>query len=235
MTAAYLVLALAVDRVLAIVRPFWHRQLKFSLFARKIVLGIVSAAIVIALPSLYIAQPNESDTTCARRRSVPVIAVVQTAIVILIPAAALIGSNVMFVRRLARRKKSKTVARGPVKSAARLASHMVTTQKSKKFANEQNYLKLLLLTTCSYLSLSLATVALSRIGWLYYSQQHEQDDESKEALWDLVNVPVVVNSSVNFIFYYASGPMFREAVKKTFLKTFSTLATTQNSERHRRH
>ncbi len=208
--AAYLILALAVDRVLALVRPFWYRQLKFLKFARKTFIAVVAVSSIVAVSTLWTAEASQTrPCKCSCQRESSALTIVQTFLVTVVPMVILTASNGIFIKRLLLRRKSK-----PPAKFSRDAD--IGAKIKKKNSKERNYLKILLITSCSYMGLMFATAALSRVG-LYFSQW-EQTQNLAEFLWTLMSLPLVLNNSVNFGFYCLSGPMFRSAVKKYISK-----------------
>ncbi len=209
-SAAYLVVALALDRVMAILRPFWYRRSNFPKIGRRITLVITVTSAFISMPNLFTVEPTEGDSNCGRRRRIAVVTISQMIIVFLIPAAILILSNIIFISRLFKRRKKLPAQRNVKKSRTSNESE-APTRMGPRLANEQNYVKMLLATSCSYLVLMFSTIALNIVG-LNYSQLKEKR-QLGQTLWSLATLPTILNNSINFCFYYSSGPMFREAFK----------------------
>ncbi len=211
-SSVYLVVALALDRVMAILRPFWYRNKNYPTVGRRITLAIVIASALISSPILFTVQPNEGDLNCARRRRISAVTISQIIVVFFIPAAVLTLSNFIFVLRLLKRRKGRRPGQKAVSEILRSTESPMTSRLSLRAANEQNYVKMLLATSCSYLLLMFTAISLSFFGLNYAQVQGKR--QLGQTLWSLSIVPAMLNNSVNFCFYYLSGPMFREACKK---------------------
>ena len=162
--------------------------------------------------SIFIINDSSREsTTCAQQEVGPVLSIVTATVLVAFPSTTLIGSNVMFVVRLLRRRQKKDLR----KNQGHQMSQLEARRKSKA-DNERSYVKLLRITTCSYLTLLFASVMLTNTS--FYFQQQESTRTIGQIMRVTILLPVVLNNSLNFCFYYISGPMFKEAFSKAFFK-----------------
>ena len=95
--------------------------------------------------------------------------------------------------------------------------------QERKRKCEKNYVVMLLFLTCSFLVL-ISTVAVINVLSLETSANSSQNEDKKNFYEIATEIPMIMNNSLNFIFYAFSGRMFRKAFKKVcrpFLKMFS--------------
>ena len=133
LSAAYLILALAVDRVLAIMRPFWYKQLKFPMVAGRLFLGIVATLALVRLPASLTVELEEGATTCTPKSAeLRVSTVLQVLVASAIPAIVIIGSNVVFFSRLLKRRKKQPATQVDRRLKPLHSSRLVQIKKPAK-------------------------------------------------------------------------------------------------------
>ena len=203
--ATYTVIAMALNRVVAIKAPFWYNNNVSSTTAHKISLAVLIFAGAMGSQALafYRLDKTRGCTWFSSLNAAFVMAFVNTAVFFFIPIVVLVVSDLIFVRGLAERtsKSLSSGARGaPTKDAATLE------RERQKESRAREYTIFLICLTISYLVCYLGVgIFSSMAGW-------------GAAYGDLLRVIsklfVIVNNSKNFIFYYMSGDAFRSAFKQ---------------------
>ena len=201
---------MALDRVLAISAPFWHKNHSSPTNARRVSVTIALFCYVIDLGLLYIFGTTNTDgeKRCEiQEEANEQLSLFYTSVRIYFvafsaPFVTLLVSNVVFVYSLRRRFSSSQ-------------SRPETDQSRAKWKNERNYILMLLILTCSYLILSSTNAILQMV---LIGQSEKWNSAQKSFFEVALEVPVILNNSLNFFFYFISGQMFRNAFKKAISK-----------------
>ncbi len=202
---------MAVDRVLAIILPFWHRNHSSPAIARGVSITISLYCYLLATPVLYMFALDPEKDRCLVRdtpydRVLSMFSWTYNYVFFFgVPFAILGCSNVVFIYSLKKRSS------GVRKTAS--GAQGVSEQARKKAQNERNYVVMLLILTSTYTVLSMS-VAI--INYVSITQLEDIPPDASIFFKGLTQIPPNVNSSLNFLFYYFSGPMFRVAFKKAF-------------------
>ncbi len=199
----YIVVCMALDRVLAIRLPFWYREHTSNSLsiARKLTWIFIVLSSVITSPALYLFTTDTKHEICDIRDSVNSFHVTVVFFIYFqaIPFAILLVTNAIFVHALMR--KRPLAGKGRQSEAAK-----------QRQQNDRNYLVMIVLITFSYLLLSLVMVCCA-----YTANHLAINDEPKEQIdffLTVLTVPVILNNSWNFFIYFASGKLFRKSFKK---------------------
>ena len=123
-----------------------------------------------------------------------------------IPFSAIAFANIVFVQSLLTRKTVGAQNEAHKKDEK-------SEQEKRKMQAERNYVIMLLFLTCSF---SLFLI----MGAVFY--QYSKNYKLEEATFFLVLAEnsLIMNNSLNFVFYYMSGQMFRTAFKTAWSKIF---------------
>ncbi len=209
--ANYHVVAVAVDRVLAITVPFWHMNHSSPANAKKISFAIALMSYLLDLPLLRIFGTQSEEERCeVQEREYEQLAFYYISFVIYFvamgePIVLLLVSNFVFVFSLMRKRSSAVQSRRD------------TTQSQTKSKNERSYVLMLLVLTCSYLLLSCSNAALQMI----LIGRADGLTSAQTSFFEVaLEIPVIFNNSLNFVFYFISGQMFRKAFKKALGNLF---------------
>ncbi len=209
-TATYMVLTLAVDRVVAINFAVWHRSVRFSRVTKMLCFAMTSASFAQSTSLLFTTGLGPNCSVCTTVKHADLIAIQGALVYVLVPAATLITSNVVFVRALKRRRAHFR----PNENSSSPKTRLAAQRRAKRAENERNYIRMLMWASCSYLTLMVLSIFLYNFGIsLSKSPLYFETGQLVVALGQLF---LVMNNSVNFCFYYSSGPMFREAFHKAF-------------------
>ena len=135
--------ALAVDRVLALLIPFWHRDLNKAKLAGRLSVAITTAALAIPLSEIQVRVYDPSTSTCSFKPGHPTFGVVVflIAIMFVFPIGALVISNIIFVWALRKRVKPS--------QPNQTLSDVARSQENQRRHNEDNFVLMLLVTTRS--------------------------------------------------------------------------------------
>ena len=217
--SAYLVTAIAMDRLVAIKFPIAHRNNSSKQTADKIALAAVGSAYFVSIPVLYFYGHNEDKICAMLPKNFPVLLdyfnfTVNNILFFGLPFCSIVIANIMFVRELRNRKQSK---RNETKGAN--PTDEKTKREQQKLQAERNYVIMLLFLTCSFLVFSLS-VAITNFLYVYMLLSDEYAIEQAFFVGTLSATSMLMNNSLNFIFYYLSGKMFREACRKAVKSIF---------------
>ena len=191
------------DRVLAIKRPFIYKEYSSKKVASIIAAIAVSVSYVIMMPALFFNRVDENGRCAVYRGRYPIIHDVYTLVseyifVFAILLGVIVASNVIFIREL--------------KSRPKMGS---SSQQERKKQTQRSYVMMLLALSCSFSILSLiTTIGMSAGIFLYLGGEAQK----AEFATTLSTFSVVVNNSVNLLFYYMSGDMFKEALREALLE-----------------
>ena len=180
--------ALAVGRVVSILAPFWHRNLDKAVTARCFAWTILIVLLFLPLPEIFAREFKKDHMTCGYKTGEPsaLITVYSIGTKFLLSVSVLVFSN--FV----------------TESAESAASQ---NSDKQRLSNETNLILMMIETTCSFIILLLAFIATRRVGALF-------GEASDVFFRSLGRVPLILNNSLNVLFY-SSTPMFRKALVKT--------------------
>ena len=133
-----------------------------------------------------------------------------------IPIGTLIITNAIFIFTLRNRKKF-----GPSNQQQRMeyrskdettvAPSAVGQKEPNKEKMERNYTQLLIAANSIYLVSNLLQYVLFFVASYLLSQEASMDALNLKNM--IPHLPILMNHSVNFIFYFASSAVFREAFK----------------------
>ncbi len=203
--ATYHVLILSLDRVLAILLPFRYRALNYPRVSRYASLGVTVATSVLTSPILLVVDVDPYINLCATLRGEQFMDYHRLVVHVGFPALVLIGSNIIFIWALIKRRERN-------KSGKRRRE---TSSKATVEAGEADYIRMLILTSVSFLLLLLTSTILVNVAERFISAGSYK---LAQLMWACAKIPYAANNSLNFGFYYISGPMFREAFAKAFSK-----------------
>ncbi len=212
LSAYYHILALAVDRVVAILAPFWHRSLNKRKVARAISATVTVAACLFTLPDIPLIVMSEATTSCGydRARRTENHVLYQFVLLVYTPIGVLTVSNVVFIWALILRARKR-----------RSTNQTDTTNREReneRSANERNYIAMLLAATCSFVVFQLLSVFSLRYARSLALQGVK--DGRVELFRNLGRLASILKSSVNILFY-SSNAMFRKALVKAVREIFT--------------
>ena len=204
---------MAVDRVLAILAPFWHRALNKAVVARRIGIFISIAALPHALFTTPITGWRATTNTCSFQESILAfyLSIYMLVVMSLIPMAVTILSNVIFAWALKKRPM-----RGPANNTRTDTGRV---RERERRTNDSNYIIIIAATTCCFILLQFLT-----FGFEIESARRVAsglEDGSDQFFLTLSRLPIVLNSSMNVVFY-SSSSMFRKALLSSLKKNFGT-------------
>ncbi len=199
--------ALAVDRVLAILAPFWHRNLNKSEIAKRISVAISISAVVLTVAETPFRKFDREINICVYNPSPPPLyfSIYILSVMLYIPIIILLFSNGIFVWAL-KRRRGKTVDKGK-------------TRENQRRSNDTNYILMLLVTTCAFIVFQFVSFGL-------YNESARRNrmglaDGSASFFVAMGRLPIILNSSLNIVFY-SSSPMFRKALKGSLARLCKT-------------
>ncbi len=200
--------ALALDRVIAVLFPFWHRELNKLRAARRTALCVTAVILAIPISEVPARQFDHVTSTCSFKEGHPAAAILAFLVVIMFvfPLGTLILSNIIFVWAL-KKRTSRQPNRNP-------SSNNVERENQRR-KNEMNYIVMMLVTTCCFIVLQVASRAL-----FFESSRRELsglDDASSHFFASIGRLLLIANSSFN-IFFYSTTSMFRKAFKEKLSK-----------------
>ena len=219
--ASHHVVAIALDRVLAIIVPIWHRTHSNPKIARVLSFVITLYSYISCMGTLYYFGKKTEQDVCDVQQirfseySSLYVSILLYGYFLGAPFATLLISNGVFVWALRNRTHAST---------------SVSNEQSRaKAQNERNYILMLLVLTGSYLVLSLTNTILQMIAINVSSK----DLDKKTFFAVTLEVPVIANNSLNFLFYFASGRMFRNAYRKARRHLMGRKQADNHTETHR--
>ena len=202
--ATYHLLVLSVDRVIAILLPFKYRTLHHKTLARQTSLIVTMATMSTAVIPCFFVAYNPVVRFCGPQIGENFVLYFGLIVYVGIPSCTLFGSNIVFIAALLRRRHSKS------KSVAQ----SVDLREALKQHSENNYVRMLMVIASSFLVLLLAGLILNFAA--FRLSENEVTVELCQLIRDLAQLPLVFSHSVKFLFYWASGQLFRKAFSKAF-------------------
>ena len=197
------ILIMAVDRVFAIHFPFKYRLLNFPKIAAISSFGVTLSACMLSIPNFFWVTKSSETNVCVAADYIQISKVFRILFLVALPVLIMVVCNVIFVKALIKRRREGSSGRNQ-----RLA---------ERIQNEQNYIRLLMLTTAAFLILLLTSNVLANEG--VQLRKSAASFLLGDLLVALSRVVFTLNYTLNFCFYYSSGPMFRSAFSKMFLVT----------------
>ncbi len=194
----YHTVALAVDRVVAILAPFWHRALNKVPTARRISVAISLGAFVLTSAELPFRRMDDELKVCAYEPSPPPLyfKIYIMSVMSYVPIIMLLFSNVIFIWALKQRR------------ARRASSQNTTARAIQRHSNETSFTVMIIVTTCAFIALQFISFAL----FTESASRKPLNDGSADFFRTLARFPIVLNSSLNVVFY-SSSKMFRKALR----------------------
>ncbi len=188
--------ALAVDRVVSILVPFWHRNLNKARAATRIGVTISVAQMFLPLPEIAFRVFDQDTKSCDYKGGrMPTFSAVFSMVTrFILPVGLMIFSNIVFVWALKNRQRKNRQREGR------------QGQESQKRSNETNFILMMLISTCSFLALLMFFLATIRMSIVY-------ENAISDFFRSLGRVSLILNSSLNVV-YYSSTKMFRNALIK---------------------
>ena len=212
--ATYYILVLSIDRVLAIRFPFKYRVLNFKKVAKLATVGVTVLSLVLPSPFLFLSAFNPQTRGCFTFSRGQFLVFYRYISLFILPGIMLIGCNVIFIRALISRREGGVNTAGPQTTSSSAAAQQRNQRTPEKLQNGRNYVRMLLLTAVSFVALSLVSVSIVSKGLSL--RKSSATPSLGKLLIALSTFTFTLNYSINFVFYYASGPMFR-----TVLQSFS--------------
>ncbi len=211
----YHTVVMAVDRAVAILVPFWHRTLNKSVTARRVSSITSVGSFIASLVVIPYSEWNATIAKCSYKPNSPpfYILIYILVVVSLFPIVVIIISNIVFAWALIKRPPR---ARGTANTEAARVREM------ERRRNNANYVIMMLVTTCSFVILQLVGFVLDVEAARRIEMQLE--DGSVEFFRALARVPIILNSSLNIVFY-SSTSMFRKALRGTLKSMTSSSAS----------
>ena len=210
------IVMLSMDRVLAILLPFKHRTLNFSKVSKCSCWGVTFAILILTSPFVLFANYVQETELCAITEAEQFVIIYRLLVAAAVPALVLIGCNAVFVKALIKRRRQR-LSRVP-NCGPSLAGRREERQAEKQ-QKEESYIRMLLTTSVAFVALLFLSIGL--VNWGLSLSKAEETLPMGQLLVSVGGVVFALNHSVNFIFYYMSGEMFREAFTKAFTKLLS--------------
>ena len=216
--SAYLVSTLALDRVIAIKYPIWHRNHASRNLVNKLAGYIVIFSYVFNSAVLYFFNLDKTTGNSKLQGDLnPLIRKIYSGISSLIyftvPIFFLVYANIVFITTLINRKKIRNAS-----NAQKFQSKEKAHFEKERSDSERSYVLMLIWLsvtfTITFFFTTLMNLAILRLS----SSKIQPDIISLEVLRNCLAVLVAWNNSLNFVFYWLSGAMFRRALKKAILK-----------------
>ena len=205
----YHTVALAVDRVVAILAPIRHRNLNKLTTARRMSLVNTLGAFTLTTVEFPFRVMDTQRNKCAYSMNpLPVyFSVYLTSILFLFPLLTLLISNAVFVRALKKRStgRATTPSMDPAANA----------REAQRRSNERNYIRMMVVTTCAFILLRILTIGL--FNEAARRSRLRLQDGSPQFVRTVARFPTIFISSLNVVFY-SSSPMFRTALKQSLKK-----------------
>ncbi|XP_075254529.1 uncharacterized protein LOC142345948 [Convolutriloba macropyga] len=224
-TASYHIVAMAVDRVLAIKAPFWHREHSSAKLVNKVTVFIAFFFYLFTLPVLYFYDivPKEDSKCLADWDNYPKFfgyygMATNYAVFSGIPFVILLGANWVFISALINKPSvEKPKAENGNQRNVTEARTKVKRRDDRKERNKRSYVIMLMFLTGSYLVFS-ATTAANNITAIQSFGKVSADQSAFRMI--ITEITLILNNSVNFLFYFMSGSVFRSAFKSAILNLF---------------
>ena len=204
------------DRLVAIKFPFVHRNNSSIKVAMIIGSGCVCFAYFISLPVLYFFDLNDDELCVMLAQNVPTLldyySVISNHIFFFgLPFSLIVFANIFFIRELQHRKSAMR------KSAGTTAGN--DEQAKRKLRAEKSYIVMLMFLTGSFLVFSLSVAVFNLLG-IQIALNDEYTQEQANFFAVMAENCMIMNNSLNFLFYFMSGEMFRTALKAAWKKGF---------------
>ncbi len=193
--------ALAVDRVVAILAPFWHRNLNKAVTAKRISLTISVAAFILTSAEMPFREMDEKLKICVYNPSPPPLyfTIYMLSAISYVPIVLLLFSNCIFIWALKER---------PSKNPSSSNTEAANAREMQRRSNERNYTLMIIATTCAFIGFQFLSFGL----FTESASRNKLGDGSAAFFRTLARLPIILNSSLNVAFY-SSNPMFRKALK----------------------
>ncbi len=209
-SATYHVVVLSVDRVTAVLLPFKYRTLNFSTVAASISFLTVMTSLALSFTPFLFSAYNPAIKSCGPEQGQNFIFYYGIVFYVGLPFVVLSGCNIVFVSALFKRRR---------RNAARNAVNAATDSRpTVRQQHENSYIRMLVITATSFLMLLVTGILLSLAAFA----MSESEATVSLGKWFAVlsDLPLVLNHSLNFCFYLASGRMFRLAFAKAFPRLY---------------
>ncbi len=212
----YHTVALAVDRVVAILAPFWHRSLNKALTARRISLVTSIGAFLLTAVAIPITQWNQETKSCSYKPNSPpyYISVYMLIVLVIIPMVLLVFANAVFMWALKKR---------PSAGQNINSTEAGRSREKERRKNDNNYVLMMVVTTCAFIVLRLCGLGFE----VEAVRRSGLNNGGGEFFWALGRLCIILNSSLNLIFY-SSSEMFRKALRDALKSILKAKAPSQH-------
>ena len=178
---------------------------------------------VVILPAFYFQETNDEGVCVILPKAYPTFHLFYSFFVSFIvffglPFALVFSTNLTFVISLAKRRYG-----GKFKQELTLSAkheEMSDAQK-QKFDAERDYVIMLLMLTLSFLLFTLASGVFIFWSVALSTAPESQDGDLIEFAGTMNTFANIMNNSLNFMFYFIGGRMFRESLIKKMKMKFS--------------
>ena len=221
--ATYHLVVLSFERVVAILFPCKYRSLNLSAIAKRVSSAVTLATLVASFAPSFFIEYNSAVQICGPGDDYGFVLLYGMVIYVGIPSCTLIAANLVFVWALAKRRQkhssTMTNVRGGVEATESTAA---MRQRS-----DNSYSRMMIVTSTFYVALLLTGLKVTMIAF----RLSEREPTAQIAHWlsALGQLIIVVNHSVKFCFYWASGEMFRGV----FIKAFPRISCKHQTEQSR--
>ena len=226
MTAMYHIVAMAIDRVIAIRYPIFHRN-RIAANVQKSV--AVTCAVVmffcfICCSPLFFFMTIGEDGKCQMAAqgypALMEISVIFRSFVINLGLShvSFAAANIIFVQSLLKRTNAANAAskaKPNNETGQQSTSTAVDEKARRKERNNRNYIIMLILLT---VSCSAASITIGTLNMVSKDKKAKGEMDLSKVLKAIIEIPKVFNNSLNFVFYCISGEMFRKAFVRAFFK-----------------
>ena len=223
----YLLVAMATDRLIAIKFPIFHRNHSTKKLLDVVIFTIMASSFALVSPAFFFLDINNDGVCIISPKGYPELHRIYSLFTVFVvffgfPFAMVFLTNISFAVSLLKRRSGSKIKNN--QNASNVTSEKAKIEK-QKIDSERDFVFMLLILTLSFLVFTLTSGIFLFWNVGLSVSTGPQNDALIEFTENMNSFANIMNNSLNFIFYYVGGRMFRDALAKAIRKRESKQAS----------